>query len=497
MVELLTSGFIEVFRPATFLIVIFATIAGIIFGALPGISASMGIALVIPFTYKMGPVVSIIFLTAVYCAAITGGGVTAILFKIPGTPASAVTTFDGYPMAQQGQAGRALGIALVCSAIGGIFSAIAMLALSPQLASAALKFGPAELFAIAFFGLSVLSSLDSKDVVKTIASGIIGLLIATVGMDPIYGIPRFTWGHSSLVGGIPMIPVMIGMFAITEVLRQTISPFKLESVSTGKVKTQFITLKETLALKFTILRSSIIGTMVGILPGAGATIASFLSYAAEVKSSKHPELFGKGAPEGVAASETANNAATGGAMVPLLALGIPGGNAAAIMMSALVLQGVQVGPMLIKTQPIYLSSVFASMMVTNILMVFAAMGVAKIFGKIINLPYSILGPIIILLASVGSFALGNNTGDVLLMVIAGVIGYVFISFGFSSAALVLGLVLGNICESNLRRAYMIADSDIWAVLTRPITGSLLLLCFFLLLFPLFKLIYLKIKERVN
>ena len=490
MLELLTSGFAVILEPSAFIMIIFATIVGIIFGALPGVGSAMAVVLMVPFTYKMGPVVSIAFLTAVYCSAITGGGITAILFKIPGTPGNTPTTFDGYPMAQQGRADKALGIALVCSAIGGIVSAFAMLLISPQLSSAALRFGPAELFAVAFFGLSVLSSLDSNNVLKTLISGLIGLSLATVGMDPIFGVPRFTWGHSALVGGIPMIPVMIGMFAVTEVLKQTVNPFKIEGEFLNKkVSTKLLTIKETIAMKITILRSAVMGTVIGILPGAGATIAGFLSYAAEVKSSKTPERFGKGAPEGVAATETANNAATGGSMVPLLSLGIPGGNSSAIMVSALMLQGVQVGPMLIKTQPVFLSGVFASMIVTNILMVIVAIGIAKVFSKILNMPYSVLGPVIILLSVVGSFALQNNTGDVRLMMVAAILGYAFIKLGFSSAALVLGLVLGDICESNLRRAVMIADGDILSVLSRPITATLLITCAILLILPFARQLY--------
>ena len=386
--ELLITGFQIVLSPITFAYIVGGTFLGVIFGAMPGVSASMAVVLAMTFTYSMTPLVSIAFLVAVYCAAITGGGITAILFKIPGTPASAPTTFDGYPMAARGEAGKALGISLVTSAIGGIMAAVAMFLLAPQLASVALKFGPSELFAVSFLGLSVLTCLDGGNVVQTIISGLIGLWLATIGIDPLMGFARFTWGSSTLLNGIQMIPVMIGMFAITEVLKQTVKRTKMENIDKGssKVKTKLTSMKELWIMKWTIIRSGVLGTIVGILPGAGATIASFLSYTTEVKLSKTPENYGKGEPKGVAASETANNAATGGSMVPLLALGIPGGNAAAVMMTALVLKGVQMGPLLIKTQPQFLSSVFASMIVTNIIMVIIAMGIAKVFSKILTIP---------------------------------------------------------------------------------------------------------------
>lgn len=500
MLDLLISGFQVVLNPITFIYIIGGTVLGVIFGALPGVSASMAVVLAMTFTYSMTPLVAIAFLVAVYCAAITGGGITAILFKIPGTPASAPTTFDGYPMTERGEAGKALGISLMTSAIGGTFAAIAMFLLSPQLANAALKFGPSELFAVSFLGLSVLTCLDSGNVVQTIISGLMGLWLATIGMDPLDGFARFTWGSSTLLSGVEMIPVMIGMFAVTEVLKQTVHRTKMENVdknSSGKIKTKLTSFKELWMMKWTIIRSGILGTIVGILPGAGATIASFLSYTTEVKTSKTPEKYGKGAPEGVAASETANNAATGGSMVPLLALGIPGGNAAAVMMSALVLKGVQMGPLLLKRQPEFLSSVFASMIVTNIIMVVIAIGIAKIFSKILAIPYSILGTVIALLAAIGSFALANSTGDVMLMVISGVLGYAFSMLGFNAAALILGLVLGVMCESNLRRAIMLENGNLVAVFSKPITAVLMIACIAMLVWPLIKPYVTKKKGPVN
>lgn len=489
MFELLITGLKIVLTPSTFLLLFAGTVIGVIFGAMPGVSASMAVALALPFAYAMNPVIAIAFLVAVYCASITGGGITAILFKIPGTPSSAPTTFDGYPMAQRGEAGKALGYSLVASAIGGMVAAFAMALISPQLAAVALKFGPSELFAVSFLGLSVLSCLDSGNLIKTLISGLLGLALATVGMDPMLGIARFTWGSSTLLSGIEMIPVMIGLFAVTEVLKQTNKPSKIDAkAETGpgasKTKTVLPSLKDLWATKATMARSSIIGTIVGILPGAGATIASFLSYAIEKKVCKRADQLGTGIPEGIVASEAANNAATGGSMVPLLSLGIPGGNAAAIMMTALVIKGVQVGPLLVKTQPDFLASVFGSMFITNIVMVIVAMMIAKVFAKILAVPYSILGPIIIMLAAIGAYALNNNTGDVMLMAGAGIIGYMFVKLGYNSAALVLGLVLGSMCESNFRRAFTLTNGNMTAIFTKPITAIIMISCVIMLVYPM-------------
>ena len=484
----------------TFLLLFGGTFVGVIFGALPGVSASMAVALALPFAYAMDPVIAIAFLVAVYCASITGGGITAILFKIPGTPSSAPTTFDGYPMAQRGEAGKALGYSLVASAVGGMVAAFAMALVSPQLAAVALRFGPSELFAVSFLGLSVLSCLDSGNIIKTLISGLLGLALATVGLDPMLGIARFTWGNSTLLSGIEMIPIMIGLFAVTEVLKQTGKPSKIDATKdavgpgSGQTKTVLPSFKDLWATKGTMARSSVIGTIVGILPGAGATIASFLSYAIEKKVSRKSDQLGTGIPDGIVASEASNNAATGGSMVPLLALGIPGGNAAAIMMTALVLKGVQVGPLLVKTQPQYLASVFGSMLVTNIVMVIVAMMIAKVFAKILAVPYSILGPVIIMLATIGAYALNNDTGNVMLMAGAGIVGYMFVKLGYNSAALVLGLVLGQMCESNFRRAYTLTNGSMFDIFTKPITAVIMLACLIMLVYPLIKTLFLKDKK---
>lgn len=484
--EMLVAGVSIVFQPTMLLMVVLAIVLGTIFGALPGVSATIAVALGLTFTYTMEPIQAIVFLVAIYCSAITGGSITAILFKIPGVPSSAPTTFDGYPMAQKGQAGKALGVALFTSAVGGLFSAFAMFLLSRPLTNAALAFGPSDLFAITFMGLSILTCLDSDHVLTTLISGLLGLLLACIGQDKMYAVQRLTFGSRQLLAGVEMIPVLIGLFALTEVFKQTNKKDFLnpeDGIGGGKVNTEMPTLKEMWSIKWIMLRCSIVGCIVGILPGAGATIASFLCYTMENKISKHPEKFGTGIIDGVAASETANNAATGGAMVPLLSLGIPGGNAAAVMMSALVLKGVQLGPLLLVNQPTYLGATFVSMFLANILMVVVAIGIAKIFAQILGVPYAYLGPIILMLALIGSYANQMSMADVQIMVIAGVIGLIVKACHFNSAAMVLGLVLGGMCEQNFSRAYTMARGNFATMFLRPIAGPIMIVCIVMLVTP--------------
>jgi len=509
MFDMLLSGLAIVFTPQMFFMIVFGVFLGTLFGALPGISNTMAVALGIPFTYAMTPVQSIVFLVTIFCASVTGGGMTAILFKIPGVPSSAPTTYDGYPMAQQGKAGKALGIQLTGSAFGGIVAALVMLFLCVPLTRVAVSFGPAELFAVAFLGLSILSSLDTDNICRTIISGLIGLLLACIGMDPLLGIPRMTFGIRGLFGGMEMVPILIGFFAVTEVLKQTVKRSTLNTtIEVKKMKTDLPSLVELIALRWTVLRSSILGCFIGILPGAGATIAAFMGYSMEQKVSKNPEKFGTGCPEGIAAPETANSAAAGCSMIPLLTMGIPGGPAAAVMMSALVMQGVQMGPMLLVNQPEYLSSIFVSMLITSIVMVIAAMLIAKAFVQILKIPYSALGPLIIMISTIGAFSTKNAAVDVITMVVAGLIGFIFIACKFNVSAMILGLVLGRICETNLRRAYIIAPGEglldtTWNVFSQPLriaplplTGILMLVCVAVLLSPILKpLISKALKKR--
>lgn len=476
--QLLTTGLNALFSDPVSLLWIFGGVCfGVVFGALPGISATMAIILCISFTYSMSPVVAIAFLAAVYCSAITGGGITAIIFKIPGTPSSAATTLDGYPMTQRGEAGKALSISLVCSALGGLVSCILMFLLTQPLMQAALKFSAPEMFAVSFLGLSILVFLDTKNMLNTFASAIVGLWLATVGMDYFSMVPRYTFDSIVLLNGIQALPFMLGLFAAVEIFKEIRKPSDRSAFEGDKQAdiSKLATFKDFWALKWTTLRSGVIGTVVGIMPGAGATIASWLAYSVEGKFSKHPELLGKGDPHGVCASETANNAATGGAMVPLLSMGIPGSNAAAMMMAALAIQGVQMGPMLLKAQPAFLSATFLSMIFANIMMIFVGLLVAKIFAKILKVPYWFLGALIFCLAVTGCYAKSNSINDVYVMLIGGVFGYFLSKFKFNNSALILGMVLGPIIERQLRRGLQMADYSVVTFFSRPLTAIIMLI----------------------
>lgn len=469
--ELFMLGLSEMANPIILLWLAGGVLMGVIFGALPGVSATMAIVLCIGFTYSMQPVVAIAFLSAVYCAAITGGSITAILFKIPGTPSSAATVLDGYPMVQRGEAGRALSISLICSALGGLASAIIMFMLTQPLMKLALKFSSSEQFAVCFLGLSILVFLDEDNKLNTFASAIIGLWLGTIGLDTFSSVPRFTFGTSKLLDGVDSLPFMLGMFAAVEIFNQIRKPSDRSAYSSDKKAdiSRLVSFREMFQLKWTVLRSGVLGTIVGIMPGAGATIASWLSYTVEAKCSKNPDMLGKGDPHGIAASETANNAATGGAMVPLLSMGIPGSNAAAMMMTALAIHGVQMGPMLLKAQPEYLSATFIAMILANIAMIFISLGVAKMFSKILSIPYYILGSFIMVLALTGCYAYQGSMVDIYLMIGGGIFGYFFKKYHFNISALILGLVLGPMTERHFRRGMSMNNDSIFAFFGRPIT----------------------------
>lgn len=484
--ELLITGFQVVFQPAVLLVILMGVVLGVIFGSLPGVSATMSIVLCISFTYSMEPVIAIAFLAAVYCASITGGSITAILFNIPGTPSSAPTTLDGYPMAQRGEAGKALTLALLSSGFGGLFSALIMYMLTQPLMSVALKFSSAEQFAVCALGIGILAFVDSDRPLNTFVSALMGIWIATIGQDRLSYVPRFTFGAVKMLDGIESLPFMIGMFAVVEILSNIRKPgdnsaFKENNLSKFKVEG----LGDFFRAKWTALRSAVLGTVVGIVPGAGATIASFMSYSVESRMNKHPETMGKGNPHGIVASETANNAATGGAMVPLLSMGIPGSNAAAMMMTALSIHGVQMGPLLLKTQPEYLSATFMSMIFANIAMIFISILVAKVFAKVLKVPYYVLGPLIIVLALTGCYAFQSNVFDLYVLFFAGTFGYFFKKFGFNISALILGMVLGSDMEYYFRRGLMMYG-DIGKFFERPIFTGIVALFVVIIAYQIYK-----------
>lgn len=469
--SLLLEAILVVFQPANLFFVIGGMMIGVIFGSLPGISASMGIVLMLPFTYYMGIIPSCILLVALYVGASYGGSITAIMFNTPGTPEACATTFDGYPMAQQGKAGKALGLAMSGSAIGSIFSVFAMLLLAPTLSQVALKIQSAEYFALTILGIACIASVGSKNLIRALITGLLGILIALVGMDPMTGVSRMTFGQLSLLGGVEFIPVMIGAFAMAEILHQIVERHQTQSFDEAdkKLKIESLTLKELFIYKTTIIKSAIIGTLIGILPGTGGSIAAIVSYGEAVRSAKDKSRFGKGAEEGVLAPETANNAAAGGAMVPTLVLGIPGSPTTAIILAAFVLQGLQPGPQLMKEQPLLLYTIFLSMLIASIVVFVAARVAVKGFAAVLKLPYSILAPIIVMFSVIGAYAVSNDMSEVWMMLGFGLFGYFMKKYDFSPATLILGLVLGRMMEENFRRQLLLSDGDYSVFATRPIT----------------------------
>jgi len=461
------------------------TALGIAVGALPGLSATMGLAVVLPLTFYMAPAEGIIILLGMYVGALYGGSFSAILLNIPGAPPAVMTSLDGYPMAKRGEAGRAIGISTLSSFIGGILGVVCLIIIAPILAKFALKFGPPEYTLLAIFGLSAIVAVASTSLLNGFVGITIGLLLATVGMDPFTSVPRFTFDRPELMSGVSYVPIVIGMFGLTEVLTQS-----LEMSSTGmaiqKVK-KIIPGKNDLKKIFRrFLPSSIIGVLIGILPGAGGTIASIISYNQAVQMSDEPERFGSGIPEGVIAAESANNAEVGGSLVPLFTLGIPGSSPAAILLGALMIHNLTPGPMLFIEQRTLMDTIFIALIVSQFALLLVGLLMAKAAPYIISTRKQIMLPIIALLCVIGSYALQNSYLDVGIMMIFGVVGFILREFGIKPPPIILGLILGPLAENNLRSTIEISDSGLIVFLTRPICVVLLILITLVIVFPIWQ-----------
>lgn len=469
--SIILEACIQVFTPLNLVFVVLGVMFGMVCGALPGLSSSMAIVLMLPFTYTMTPVSAIVMLVAVYVGGACGGSISAILLKTPGTPEAVATTFDGYPMAQKGKAGRALGVAVSASSVGGIFSAVAMLVCAPLLAVLALKFQSAEYFALGLLGLSCITSIGAKNQTKALFSVCVGLLLATVGIDAINGAYRFTFDQVFLLNGIDYIPVMIGSFALTEVYKNA-AEYKNRDTTTvadsSKISLETLKLKELAKMWAVLLKSSVIGTIIGIIPAAGGSIASLVSYGVAAKSSKHPEEFGKGCDEGIAAPESANNAAIGGSLVPTMVLGIPGSPTAAIIMAAFMIHNLTPGPLLIRNQPVLLNAIFLGIVLASLLLFVVGRFITKQFAQILKLPYPLLGTVIAALGTVGAYSLHNSFYDVLIMYAFSFVGLLFNKFHYSNPAMILGLILGSIVENNLRKQLILSGGTVTSFFTRPL-----------------------------
>lgn len=481
----------------TLIALLVGTLGGMLIGALPGLSASMAVALLIPITFKMGPTAGMVLLVAVYTSAIYGGSITACLIATPGTPSSAATALDGYPLTREGQGLKAIGTSTISSMIGGVFSALALLFIAPPLSRVSLLFSSLEYFLLALFGLTIIGSLAGDSMVKGLMSGFLGMLIGCIGLDVMNGAPRFTFGIMELESGIKLIPAMIGLFSISQVM------VGIEEMVKGKkvildnpdalLKGSPLPSKREMRQILPVVGiSSIIGVLIGIMPGAGADIGSWVAYNTAKKRSKHPEKFGNGAIEGIAASESANNAVTGGALIPLLTLGIPGSAVAAIMLGGMMIKGLVPGHDLFTKQGNITYAIIVGFLLANILMGVIGLLISKQMVKISIVPMAILSPIIVALSAIGAYAIASSMVDVWIMCVFGLFGYFARKFGFATAPIVLGMILGPMAEQNWRQALLFSRGDMLGYfLSRPVSIVLAVL----VLIGLFSPIIMKLFNR--
>lgn len=451
---------------------LFGVVWGIFGGALPGISPSIAMALLLPFTYGMEPVSAVVLLAAVYVGAEYGGSIPAILIRTPGTNSAAATTLDGYEMHRQGKSGLALGISLACGTIGGLFGLIMLIAMTEPLAQVALAFTPPAYFALGVLGLSVIAGLSGGSLVKGLIAGILGFAIATVGTDPVSGVPRFTFGEPDLLTGIRPILVMVGLFAVSEMLIQVSEPDWLK-VRLGRLRVEFPDWKLWRRLVPSQVIGCVIGTVEGVTPGAGGTIAAFMSYNEAKRWSEHPEEFGKGSPEGVAAPECANNVVTGAALVPLFSLGIPGSNSAAILLGGLLIHGLSPGPMLFERNPDVIYGLYGGLLVANAAMFLIGLIILPPCIWLVNRPKPYLIAFILALIFAGVFSVEQSMFDIGLVLGFGVLGYAMRQFDIPFLPMVLGVVLGHMVESNYRRSLVLSGGDHMIFLQDAISLGLL------------------------
>lgn len=481
-IDYLLHGFSIALEWHNIMFAFIGVLIGTAVGVLPGIGPMSGVALLIPVTASItggldpeqAAVSSIILLAGVYYGAMYGGSTTSILLNTPGESSSVVTTFDGYQMAKQGRAGAALAISAIGSFVAGMVSLIGLIFLANPLSEVAIKFGPAEYFSLMALGLAAVSGLAGKSMTKALMMTVFGLMLATIGIDNVSGVARFTYDIPVLYSGLEFLTIAVGLFALGEVFK-TILEKETNDGNLARI-TRIIPTKQDLKDSAgPIARGSLLGFFIGVLPGAGATLASFFSYIMEKKISKHPEKFGKGAIEGVAAPESANNGASGGAMVPLLTLGIPGSGTTAILMGALIMYNVQPGPLLFQEHPQVAWGLIASMFFGNLMLLILNMPLVKIFAKVIETPPKYLIPLIVAISVFGVYAVQYTTFDLLLLIVCGVAGYFLATNDFPLAPLVLGLVLGPMVENNMRRALTISNGDFMIFLQKPVSATFLIL----------------------
>jgi putative tricarboxylic transport membrane protein len=475
------GGFSVVLQPTNLLFCFVGVFVGTLIGVLPGIGPLGAIALLLPSTFYISPVAALIMLAGIYYGAMYGGSTTSILVNIPGEAASVITCLDGYQMAKQGRAGPALGIAAFGSFIGGTISVVLLAFLAPPLARFALRFGPYEYFSLMALGLTVLIYLANGPTIKALMMAALGLVFGIVGKDMISGRGRFTFGITELDDGIGIIPVVMGLFGISEVLINVEEKMAAQTTIKTKIRGLLPNLQDWKRSIGPITRGTFLGFFLGILPGGGALISSFASYSIEKKLSKHPEEFGKGAIEGVAGPETANNSATGGAFIPLLTLGIPNNGVMALMLGALIIHGLQPGPLLMKEQPALFWGTITSMYVGNVMLLVLNLPLIGLWVQVLRIPYPILFPLILLFCLIGVYSVNNSIIEIWFMIGFGVLGYFMRKFEYEAPPLVLALILGPMFENALRQSLILSDGNPMVFLTRPISAAFLIMAFLLLI----------------
>ena len=470
--EYLLTGFQTLSSIPNLAIIVFGTMLGIIFGAIPGLTASMAVALCLPITFGMNPMSGFALLISLYIGGVSGGLISAITINIPGTPSSIATCFDGHPLAMKGEAGKALGVAVFFSFLGTIFGIAVLMFVAPPLAEIAVQFGAYEYFALAFFSLTLIAGLSGKSLLRGIAAGGIGMLFAMVGLAPVDGVSRFTFGNHQFDNGFDILPVLIGLYAITEIMKSSEEKGVVSAshITNAKIKGFGFSFKEFKSQLGNFFQSSIIGTCIGILPGIGGGTANILAYVAARKTSKHPEKFGTGIIDGVVASESSNNACIGGAMVPLLTLGIPGDGVTAMLLGGFAIHGMQPGPLLFTNNPQFIYAIFAALIMANIAMVLLEYLGMPYFIKVLTLPKHFILPLVLVLCMVGSFGLNNRMFDVWALFMFGAIGYFLEKLNFPLAPIILGFILGPMAETNLRRGLQLSKGSFVPFFTNPISG---------------------------
>ncbi|EHA14690.1 tripartite tricarboxylate transporter permease [Halomonas sp. HAL1] len=484
MFDIFLISLTELISPVNLLLIMGACILGLVVGSLPGLNASMAVAIMLPLTFSLSPGVGLAVMIAVYIGGLSGGMVSAVLLNMPGTPSSIATTFEGYPMAQRGEAVKALGTCALASFAGGLFSLLLLVMFAPIISRVAIKLGPAEYFSLSLMALTLVVALSRGSMIKGMLAGLLGLLIGTVGFAPVDGTARFTFGSISMMSGLGIIPVMIGLFAISQVLRDAYESKELPSINLD-IKGVGVTLREVRNNIVNVIRSSLIGVGIGVLPGIGGTASNMIAYGVAQQSSRTPEKFGKGTVEGLWATESANNASIGGALLPLITLGIPGDGVTAILIGAFMIHGLQPGPLLFVNNPGVVSSVYAAFMLAVLFVVVFQLLTLKIFPRVLRIPQHYMLPVLVVLSVIGAYASDYRLFDVWIMLAVGVttvaIGLAKLPLG----PLVLGFVLGPIVETNLRRALMHSDGAVDIFFTRPISVSFLAIAVIVVTLSLF------------